>query len=118
MEQEIKEALIKSGVNLEDALKRLMNNEKLLERLLIKFKADTNFQGLEKALKEKEYEGAFHCAHTLKGVAGNLGMKKLMDADIIIVEKLRNKNYEGLESDIEDLRKVYQQLMDVIQNLK
>lgn len=45
-------------------------------------------------------------------------MKKLMDADIIIVEKLRNKNYEGLESDIEDLRKVYQQLMDVIQNLQ
>lgn len=44
MEQEIKEALIKSGVNLEDALKRLMNNEKLLERLLIKFKADTNFK--------------------------------------------------------------------------
>ena len=46
MNQEIKEGLSAAGVNMKEALERLMNNEMLLERLLIKFKADKNFPGL------------------------------------------------------------------------
>lgn len=83
MNQEIKEALAAAGVNMEEALNRLMNNEMLLKRLLLKFKDDKNLAGLEQAVAEKSYEDAFHCAHTLKGVAGNLGMEKIMNADEI-----------------------------------
>ena len=36
MNQEIKEQLSAAGMNMEGALSRLMNNEMLLERLLIK----------------------------------------------------------------------------------
>ncbi len=66
MNQEIKEALAAAGVNMEEALNRLMNNEMLLKRLLLKFKDDKNLAGLEQAVAEKSYEDAFHCAHTLK----------------------------------------------------
>ena len=114
MNQEIKEELSAAGVNMKEALERLMNNEMLLERLLIKFKADKNFEGLEKALGEQKYEEAFHCAHTLKGVAGNLGMEKLMEADIVVVEKLRSQNYDGIET---DMRNAYTSVMDVIQKI-
>lgn len=117
MNQEIKEQLAAAGVNVAGALERLMNNEMLLERLLIKFKADTNFAGLENALAEKQYEEAFHCAHTLKGVAGNLGMDKLMNADSIVVEKLRSQNYEGVEEDMESVREAYTQLIEIIQKI-
>lgn len=117
MNQEIKEGLSAAGVNMKEALERLMNNEMLLERLLLKFKADKNFPGLEKALGEQKYEEAFHCAHTLKGVAGNLGMEKLMEADIVVVEKLRSQNYEGLEADMEAVRAAYNSVMDVIQKM-
>lgn len=117
MNQEIKEELVAAGVNMEEAMERMMNNEMLLERLLVKFKMDKNFPGLEKALEEQNYEEAFHCAHTLKGVAGNMGMEKLMEADIVVVEKLRSHNYEGLEADMEAVRASYHQLMEVIQKI-
>ncbi|MCI8484547.1 MAG: Hpt domain-containing protein [Lachnospiraceae bacterium] len=117
MNQEIKEQLSAAGMNVEGALERLMNNEMLLERLLIKFKADTNFAGLEKALGENKYEEAFHFAHTLKGVAGNLGMEKLMDADSLVVERLRRQDYEGMEADMAALQEAYTQIMEILQKI-
>ncbi|GFI32192.1 MAG: Hpt domain-containing protein [Lachnospiraceae bacterium] len=118
MNQEIKEALAAAGVNMEEALNRLMNNEMLLKRLLLKFKDDKNLAGLEQAVAEKSYEDAFHCAHTLKGVAGNLGMEKIMNADVVVVEKLRSENYEGLEADVANLKEAYTQVMDVIMRIE
>ncbi|MCI9136997.1 MAG: Hpt domain-containing protein [Lachnospiraceae bacterium] len=117
MNQEIKESLSAAGVNMEDAMERLMNNEMLFERLLMKFKNDSNFAGLEKALDEKNYDEAFHCAHTLKGVAGNLGMEELTNADIVVVEKLRSQNYEGLEEDIKVVREAYTKIMEILQKI-
>lgn len=118
MNQEIKEALKAAGVNIEEALSRLMNNEMLLKRLLLKFKDDKNFEGLKQAVSEKRYEDAFHCAHTLKGVAGNLGLVKLMDVDAVIVEKLRSQNFENLETELENVQEAYTQVMDVIQRIE
>lgn len=117
MNQEIKEALQAAGVNMEGAMKRLMNNEGLYERLLVKFQSDGNYAGLQKALEEERYEDAFHCAHTLKGVAGNLGMDKLMNADIVVVEKLRAGNYDGVKQDMEAVKEAYEQLMEIIQKM-
>ena len=53
MNQEIKEELKAAGVNMEEALSRLMNNEMLLKRLLLKFKDDKNFAELKQAVSEK-----------------------------------------------------------------
>ena len=118
MNQEIKAALKAAGVNIEEALSRLMNNEVLLKRLLLKFKEDKNFTELEQAVLEKRYEDAFHCAHTLKGVAGNLGLEKLMNADIAVVEKLRCQNSEGLEEELNKVREAYTQVMEIIERIE
>lgn len=117
MNQEIKEALQAAGVDVEGAMKRLMNNEGLFERLLIKFKADGNYEGMQKALEEERYEDAFHYAHTLKGVAGNLGMDRLMNADIVVVEKLRAGNHDGVKEDMEAVTEAYTQLMEILQKI-
>ena len=118
MNQEIKEALAAAGVNMEEALNRLMNNEMLLKRLLLKFKDDKNLAGLEQAVAEKSYEDAFHCAHTLKGVAGNLGMEKIMNADVVVVEKMSSYNYDVLEADVANVKEAYTQVMDVIMRIE
>ena len=55
---------------------------------------------------------------TLKGVAGNLGMEKIMNADVVVVEKLRSENYEGLEADVANLKEAYTQVMDVIMRIE
>ena len=117
MNQEIKDQMRAAGVNIEGALERLMNNENLYERLLGKFKADTNYQGLRDAIQEKSYEDAFNCAHALKGVAGNLGLDSLMNADVVIVEKLRSNSYDGLKDDVKVLTETYNKIMEAVDKL-
>lgn len=89
MNESTKNALLSLGMNLDETLARLANNEGLLLRLLGKFSADTSFQTLEKAVAEGDMEEGFRAAHTLKGVAGNLGLGGLFDAVSPLVEALR-----------------------------
>ena len=63
-----KEQLTGAGIDVDGALERLMGSETLLERFLIKFLSDPNFEKLEHAVAAEDSQGAVHAAHTLKGV--------------------------------------------------
>jgi len=64
-------------VNTEEALKRVMNNSKLLAKLLKKFKDDRNLIDLEAALAANDLPKAQINAHTLKGLSANLSLSEL-----------------------------------------
>ena len=70
MTEESKRRLVEAGIDVDDALARLMQNEGLLMRLLRAFLQDANFAQLQEALAKGDVSGAFTAAHTLKG--GNL----------------------------------------------
>ena len=70
------------GVDIDLGMQTTGNNESLYRRLLIKFR-DSNpafEQKLNEALKSDEAEAGIRVAHTLKGVAGNLGMTDIQEA--------------------------------------
>ena len=71
-----------------DTLGRL-RSEKLIERFIRKFPDDPSFSQLETAIAEKDWETAFRAAHTLKGVAQNLGLQELYLVDEQLTEALR-----------------------------
>lgn len=71
----LKECYDALGGNYEDTVRRLYN-EKLVEKFLFKFEEDPSFENLKKALEEENLEAAFRAAHTLKGVAQNMGFDK------------------------------------------
>lgn len=77
MTEERKAILEAGGFNVDEAMKRFMNNEKLWTKFLKKFKADTSYENLVKAMEEKDQKSAFEAAHTLKGITGNLAMNRL-----------------------------------------
>ena len=79
-----KAALTGAGIQVDEALERLMGSEALLERLLGKFLEDRN-------LAEDRREDAFRAAHTLKGVCGNLSMTRLEALVSQMVELLRGE---------------------------
>lgn len=89
------EALLKKlqeyGADTKGAMERFLDDTELYEMCLVTFMKDEGFAGLEKALAEKAYDKAFDHAHTLKGVAGNLGLTPLFQAISDIVEPLRRK---------------------------
>ena len=75
-----------SAFNIPDALGRLMNNKNLYKRLLDKFAA--GYAGFDEkiaaAFNEGNFESAVHLAHTMKGLAGNLGAEVLQEASLAL----------------------------------
>ena len=117
MTEESKKQLKEFGVDVEGSLERMLGNEALFERVLKKFISDDSYPLLVETLAAGDYETAFRHAHTLKGVAGNLGINALMEADIVVVEKLRVGNLEGIEEDMKKVTELYEEVCTVLKNL-
>ena len=72
----------------EDTLHRL-TSEALVHRFVLKYPADPSFAQLREAVAASDWESAFRAAHTLKGVAQNLGFDALYRASSALTEHLR-----------------------------
>ena len=79
-------------INVEDGLKRVMNNTKLYVRLLTKFKADTSLDELVSALEAGDMEKAQVAAHTLKGLAANLSLMELFKQSLELETQIKAKS--------------------------
>jgi HPt (histidine-containing phosphotransfer) domain-containing protein len=79
-------------INVGDALKRVMNNSKLLSNLLKKFKNNTNLSEIDAALAEGNLEKARNASHTLKGIAANLSLAELYEQ----IQKLESQFKDGI----------------------
>ncbi|GHV60997.1 hypothetical protein AGMMS49587_03970 [Spirochaetia bacterium] len=66
-------------VNVDEGIKRVVNNARLYVTLLNKFKADANMTSLEDHLGAEDFEKAQAVAHTLKGIAANLSLIELFE---------------------------------------
>lgn len=67
------------GADYEEVFGRL-RSERLITKFVLKFPGDPSFSQLQSTLEEKNVEEAFRAAHTLKGVAQNLGFTPLYEA--------------------------------------
>jgi two-component system, sensor histidine kinase and response regulator len=70
------------GVDTEKGLATTQQNYKLYRKLLMKFRSNQlNFEeNFRKAQTDNDSEAATRCAHTLKGVAGNIGATGIQDS--------------------------------------
>lgn len=114
MIDEMMAVLAENGNDVDGVMKRFMDMKKMYQKYLLKYLADPCFDDLTNALQETNIEDAFRASHTLKGVASNLGLTKLYDADVVIVEKLRKQETEGIAEDYEVLKKEHKQIIDWI----
>ncbi len=67
------------GIDLKDGLKRVAGNARLYRDMLLKFAAKYGEAGVQvsAALQSEDRQLAERIAHTVKGVAGNLGIKRV-----------------------------------------
>ena len=71
---------IKQYVNTQEALERLRGNVSLFKIVLTTFlDTRTQFEQLQKEIKENDRDAASKSVHALKGVAANLSMTTLYD---------------------------------------
>ncbi len=109
----IRECYTALDADFDGTLKRLFS-EKLIRKFAFKFLDDPSFENLDKALQEKNYEEAFRAAHTLKGVAANVGLTKLQEVSSKMTEMLRGGKAPADEAYIENVRAEYKRSVEIL----
>lgn len=107
--------LSQSGIEVEQALERFMNNEALYLRFLHKFLEDENFLGIASSASSQDYDAMLTYAHTLKGVAGNLGLMPLYQQLDTLVLRLRSHQTAGMEALLLELEREYGRMCGAIE---
>ncbi len=104
----LREAYQKVGADYDDVLGRLMGSEDMVARFAGRFAGDPSFSQLTEALSANDAEAAFRAAHTLKGVAQNLGLVNLYEPASALTESLRGGSLEGAEELAVPVREQYE----------
>lgn len=109
----VKEAYGKLGGNYVDLTYRV--GEDMILRLISLFVRDTSYSDICMALEKEDYESAFNAAHTLKGIALNMGLTILAEKASVLTEALRSR---GDNSDSQpffaELEEVYKETYTVL----
>ncbi len=106
------------GQNYEEVLERLAGSEALVLKFLKKFSTDKTYAALEEAMAAGEAELIFRQAHTLKGVAANLGLKPLFEDTCVLVEITRNGGTEGIREAFETIKADYEEMIRLIDQVE
>ena len=86
---DIKECYDRLGGSYENVLRRL-RSAKLIERFVVKFLSDKNYELLCQSLENHDFETAFRAVHTLKGICLNLEFSRLYASSLKLTEALRS----------------------------
>ena len=104
------EKLRQYGANVDEGLQRCVNNEQLYLTLVNRFLDQNTFPDLKDAILAHDLEKAFHIAHSLKGVIGNLSLSPLYDVIYQMTELLRNRTEMDYSSYIQRYELSYSML--------
>ena len=105
------------GCDIEGALDRILNDEDLLIECIAQVISDSGFDSLKQAIEGNNADEGFMAAHSLKGVAGNVGLTPLYDEICVIVEKLRDRKMTDLSSllpILSNIEEIKAQIEDII----
>ncbi|MEA5003990.1 MAG: Hpt domain-containing protein [Christensenella sp.] len=101
-------------IDFKNSLARMCGNEQLYCKFLRKFIDDSTYSDFCAAYAQKDTEQMLHCAHTLKGLSGNLGLNKVYEHSAYIVQKLRK---EEIDIDPQPLSEAYNEVIEIIKQL-
>lgn len=110
----LKEFAENTEMDFDGTIERFANMEAMLVKFLKKFTSDPTFEELRNAVESKDFSTVERAAHTLKGVAGNLGFQKLFHINQEIVDAVRNNKLDEINLLFEKDKQEYDH---IIQNL-
>lgn len=84
----LEELYQKIGGDLKDVMKRIPN-EAMIGKFVRKYANDPTYNRLTAAVEAKNWKDVFLAAHTLKGVAQNLGFDRLQKSASALTEAVR-----------------------------
>lgn len=88
--EQIWNRLVGWGIDAPTTLERMCGDKVFYQECLVSFVHDENFALLQEAIDAENVCQAFDTAHTLKGVAANLGLRPFVTVIAPFVEELRH----------------------------
>ncbi len=104
------------GIDLEDGLMRVGGNEKLYRSLLMKVRdeyANTD-QGIKDLLQSEKTGEAERLAHTVKGVAGNVGAGQLQEVAAALEHAIKEGKADSYEEKISAFGEVLKNIITAL----
>lgn len=113
----VRECYDMMGADYEEVIGRLLNDDRI-KKFLARFTDSNDFDKLIRCIESKNFEEAFRCAHTLKGVCLNLGLTDFATSTGSLCEALRDgEPKEDIRPIVEQVKKDHDLVMDCIKNL-
>ena len=111
------ELLERHGIDYAGAIERFGGNAALYERLACKYVNDPHFESLAAALRQGDAETAYHEAHSLKGVAGNLSFADLYQAASALSDVLHDGDLAAARTACPSVREAHERVIDALVQL-
>ena len=105
------------GGSYADTVRRLCS-ESFVLRFVKKYPANPSFDELCKAVGRSDWESAFRAAHTLKGLAANLGLVQLGQAASALTEALRGSDMQSASALYPETAAAYREACAAIGDLE
>lgn len=101
-----------------DSVFDLLHSDEKIVKFLVKFSQTDNYELIDSALQNQDYETAFREAHNLKGICDNLGLSLLQKSASAVTEALRGgKPQNDITPLMDALKKDYSMTIDAIKPL-
>ncbi|MFH1935616.1 MAG: response regulator [Pseudomonadota bacterium] len=106
------------GIDIRSGLSRVGSNEKLYRSMLVKFYKEYagSTNQIKDALKNKDQELGTRLAHTVKGVAGNLGARDLQAAGADVEEAIKNNNLGNIDELLDNFEQNIKTIINGLQD--
>lgn len=95
-----------------------LHSEKMLQKFVLKFLDDPNFDLLCTSMTSEDYTEAFRAAHTIKGICQNLDFTTLYKSSAQLCESLRSGCSTESPALFEQVQADYKLTADAIQAFK
>ena len=117
MNQQTTDLLTTGGIDVAATISRFAGNEGLFLKYLRRFPTDATYESLRKAMSDQNLSAASDACHTLKGVAGNLGLAPLYDACVTMMTACRAGDWACMATGFDHVHQQYQRMVDMIVTL-
>lgn len=119
MSENVKEQMIESGFDYDNAVYRFLGNEQMYHKFLKKLLEDTCYEQIVQGVVNSCAADVFTAAHTLKGVAANLGITPVQQLSSQITEATRDKantdvDFEQIKQMVTELEGKYRRSCELI----
>jgi len=104
------------GINVEEGLMRVGGNEKLYRNILMKLRDDyaKTDEEIRNLLQSEKVDEAERLAHSIKGVAGNVGAGPLQDAGAALESAIKQGERETCEEKISAFGKILKNVVEAL----